>query len=63
LFKLTSQPEAVALLKKSIYYTAPRTHKTMPRMKAITVVAATVDLLIMQYDWVLLKLAGTSQNL
>ncbi len=39
----TCQPEAVALLKKSIYYTAPSTHKTVPKLKAIDVVAAAFD--------------------
>jgi hypothetical protein len=42
-FMLLSQPEAVALLKKSIYHTAPRTHKTVPKMGIIGVVAATLD--------------------
>lgn len=27
------QPEALALLKKSIFYTAPSTHRTIPRRK------------------------------
>jgi hypothetical protein len=30
---LLIQPEALALLKKSIFYTAPSTHRTIPRRK------------------------------
>ncbi|KAG1892278.1 alpha beta-hydrolase [Suillus subluteus] len=35
--------EALALLKKSIYHTAPATHKTIPRMKTVDVVLAAFD--------------------
>lgn len=34
------QSEGYALLKKSIYHTAPVTHETIPKLKAIDVVAA-----------------------
>ena len=37
------QPEAVALLKKSIYHTAPKTHMTVPRLKTSDAVAAAFD--------------------
>ncbi|KAF9057965.1 hypothetical protein BJ165DRAFT_1424900 [Panaeolus papilionaceus] len=33
-------PEALALLKKSIYHTAPATHQTVPKMKVIDVMRA-----------------------
>lgn len=35
--------EALALLKKSIYHTAPATHKTIPRVKTVDVVLAAFD--------------------
>ncbi|KAG1755513.1 Alpha/Beta hydrolase protein [Suillus lakei] len=35
--------EALALLKKSIYHTAPATHKTIPRVKKMDVVVAAFD--------------------
>lgn len=35
--------EALALLKKSIYHTAPATHKTIPRVKTVDVVFAAFD--------------------
>ncbi|KAG1815580.1 uncharacterized protein BJ212DRAFT_1357329 [Suillus subaureus] len=35
--------EALALLKKSIYHTAPATHETIPRMKIVDVVLAALD--------------------
>ncbi|KAG1806633.1 alpha beta-hydrolase [Suillus plorans] len=35
--------EALALLKKSIYHTAPTTHKTIPRVKTVDVVLAAFD--------------------
>jgi hypothetical protein len=37
------QSEGYALLKKSIYYTAPVTHKTIPKLRAIDVVAAALN--------------------
>ncbi|KAI0065802.1 alpha/beta-hydrolase [Artomyces pyxidatus] len=36
-------PEALALLKKSIYHSAPKTHKTVPKMKAMQTLRATLD--------------------
>ncbi|KAF9569086.1 alpha/beta-hydrolase [Agrocybe pediades] len=36
-------PEAVALLKKSIYYTAPATHLTIPRLKPMHALRAAFD--------------------
>ncbi|KAG2060090.1 alpha/beta-hydrolase [Suillus hirtellus] len=35
--------EALALLKKSIYHTAPATHKTIPRVKTVDVILAAFD--------------------
>lgn len=36
-------PEALALLKKSIYHTAPITHSTVPKLKMSDVIRATFD--------------------
>ncbi|KAF5333486.1 hypothetical protein D9611_002644 [Ephemerocybe angulata] len=36
-------PEALALLRKTIYHTAPVTHQTVPRMKASDAFRATMD--------------------
>ncbi|KAI0045124.1 alpha/beta-hydrolase [Auriscalpium vulgare] len=36
-------PEALALLKKSVYHNAPTTHKTVPKMKAMQTLRATFD--------------------
>ncbi|KAF9534722.1 hypothetical protein CPB83DRAFT_211167 [Crepidotus variabilis] len=36
-------PDAVALWKKSIYHTAPVTHKTVPKLKAMEAVTAALD--------------------
>lgn len=35
--------EALALLKKSIYHTAPATHKTIPKMKTVNIVLGTFN--------------------
>lgn len=37
------QPEAVALLKKSLYYTAPMTHLTIPRLRPMHALRAAFD--------------------
>ncbi|EGO27799.1 hypothetical protein SERLADRAFT_435565 [Serpula lacrymans var. lacrymans S7.9] len=36
-------PEALALIKKSIYHTAPATHKTVPKMKTSDAIRAAFD--------------------
>ncbi|KIY49388.1 alpha/beta-hydrolase [Fistulina hepatica ATCC 64428] len=36
-------PEALALLKKLIYYTAPETHTTVPRLKKMDTIKAALD--------------------
>ncbi|ETW83742.1 Esterase/Lipase [Heterobasidion irregulare TC 32-1] len=41
--KRRDTPEALALLKKSIYHTAPVTHMTVPKMKRMQLVRATFD--------------------
>ncbi len=41
--KSITQKEALALLKKSIYHTAPITHETIPRMKRSDVIRAAFD--------------------
>ncbi|KAF9006563.1 hypothetical protein BDQ17DRAFT_1302956 [Cyathus striatus] len=41
--KRRDTPEALALLKKSIYHTAPATHHTVPRLKAIDALRAALD--------------------
>jgi hypothetical protein len=43
LMLLGVQPEALALLKKSIFWTAPVTHRTIPRSKFSTRVRAALD--------------------
>jgi hypothetical protein len=40
---LSVQPEALALLKKTIYNTAPVTHQTVPKMKTSDIIRATFD--------------------
>lgn len=40
---IIQQPEAVALLKRSIFYAAPVTHLTVPKLKAIDAVRAAFD--------------------
>jgi hypothetical protein len=37
------QPEALALLKKSIYYTAPITHRTVPKRKIGAKIRSALD--------------------
>jgi hypothetical protein len=39
----TSQAEALALLRKSIYHTAPNTHGTVPRLKTWDAIRAAFD--------------------
>jgi hypothetical protein len=39
----TTQPEALALLKKSIFYTAPVTHRTIPRRKLGSKIRSALD--------------------
>ncbi|KAG5648902.1 hypothetical protein DXG03_000251 [Asterophora parasitica] len=41
--KRRDTPEALALLKKSIYHTAPITHKTVPKLRASDAIRATFD--------------------
>ncbi|KAF5387616.1 hypothetical protein D9615_000559 [Tricholomella constricta] len=41
--KRRDTPEALALLKKSIYHTAPVTHKTVPRLRVSDAIRATFD--------------------
>ncbi|TFK55444.1 alpha/beta-hydrolase [Heliocybe sulcata] len=41
--KRRDTPEALALLKKSIYYTAPATHRTMPKMRISQAIRASFD--------------------
>jgi hypothetical protein len=37
------KPEAVALLKKNIYYTAPVTHITVPKLKHTDIIKSTFN--------------------
>ncbi|EPQ59012.1 alpha/beta-hydrolase [Gloeophyllum trabeum ATCC 11539] len=41
--KRRDTPEALALIKKSIYYSAPSTHRTMPKLKVSDAVRAAFD--------------------
>lgn len=41
--KRRDTPEAISLLKKNIYHTAPVTHKTVPKMRMSDVVRAVFD--------------------
>ena len=38
-----TQPEALALLRKCVYHTAPATHSTVPKRKTLDVIKATFD--------------------
>ena len=40
---LCAQPEALALLRKCVYHTAPVTHNTVPKRKTMEVIKATFD--------------------
>jgi hypothetical protein len=40
---LPRQPEALALLRKCVYHTAPVTHNTVPKRKTMEVIRATFD--------------------